>query len=128
MIFSRLHLAEISAGNLLRRNAGALVGSLFIVGLAGCQRINEGNFVGKWQSARAVTPIHLAANGEWEIRKDDGTILQYGVWRYEDKKLIWSIKQGSRVIDDPTLVLAVDRNEFRLREQDGATTIFRRLD
>jgi hypothetical protein len=59
---------------------------------------------------------------------DDGTILQYGIWRYEDKKIIWSIKQGSRVIDDPNPVLAVERAEFCLKERDGATTVFRRID
>ena len=75
MIVCRLRLAELSAGNVLRLIAAALVGSLFFVGLAGCQRISEGDFVGKWQSSRAITPIHLAANGEWEIRQDDGTIL-----------------------------------------------------
>lgn len=105
-----------------------IASTLLILALAGCQRISAENFVGKWQSSRAVTPIHLAANGEWEIRQDDGTILQYGVWRYEDKKIVWSIKQGGRVIDDPTPVLAVERAEFRLQERDGATTVFRRLD
>lgn len=128
MIVCRLRLAELSAGNVLRLIAAALVGSLFFVGLAGCQRISKGDFVGKWQSSRAITPIHLAANGEWEIRQDDGTILQYGVWRYADKKIIWSIKQGSRVLDDPTPVLAVEHREFRLQERDGAMTVFWRLD
>lgn len=128
MISRRLRQTGISAENPLRRIASFLIGSLLIVALAGCQRISTGDFVGKWQSSRAVTPIHLAANGEWEIRQDDGTILQYGVWRYADQKIIWSIKQGSRVVDDPTPVLAVERKEFKLQERDGATTVFRRLD
>jgi hypothetical protein len=110
------------------RLVNIVVGGLLILALAGCQRISERDFVGKWQSSRAVTPIHLAANGEWEIRQDDGTILQYGIWRYEDKTIIWSIKQGSRVIDDPNPVLAVERAEFRLKERDGTTTVFRRID
>jgi len=128
--FHRPHQAEARRrnGKPLRRVANTLVSGLLILGLAACQRISGADFVGKWQSSRAVTPIHLAANGEWEIRMDDGTILQYGVWRYADKKIIWSIKQGERIIDDPTPVLAVDRAEFRLKEQDGATTVFRRLD
>ena len=100
---------------------------LCLAALAGCKRGNERDFVGKWQSSRAVTPIYLAANGEWEIRKDDGTVLQYGVWRYEDPRLIWSFKQGDRVIDDPTTVLSVERAAFQIRERDGATTVFRRL-
>lgn len=128
MIALRLRQAGGGHGNRLRRNAGFLVGSLLILALSGCQRISAGDFVGKWQSSRAVTPIHLAANGEWEIRQDDGTILQYGVWRYADKKIIWSIKQGNRVVDDPTPVLAVEAKEFKLKERDGATTVFRRLD
>ena len=128
MIFRCMCRADASAGKPLHRIASILASSLLILGLAACQRISERDFVGKWQSSRAVTPIHLAANGEWEIREDDGSILQYGVWRYADKRIIWSVKQGGRVIDDPTPVLAVKRAEFRLKERDGATTVFRRLD
>lgn len=95
--------------------------------LAGCKRTSERDFVGKWQSSRAVTPIYLAANGEWEIRQDDGTVLQYGVWRYADQTLNWSIKQGSRIMDDPTPVLSVEPDQFKLKERDGATTVFKRL-
>jgi hypothetical protein len=131
VIFHHIRHAESSglrAGKLQRQIASILIGGLLILALAACQRISASDFVGKWQSSRAGTPIHLAANGEWEIRKDDGTILQYGIWRYADKKIIWSIKDGARVIDDPTPVLAVERAEFRLQERDGATTVFRRLD
>lgn len=100
---------------------------LCLMALAGCKRTSEGDFVGKWQSSQAVTPIYLAANGEWEIRQDDGTVLQYGIWRYTDKTLIWSIKQGSRIMDDPTPVLSVEPDQFTLKERDGATTVFKRL-
>lgn len=100
---------------------------LALLGLAACQRISERDFVGDWQSARAVTPLHLAANGEWELRQADGAVLQYGLWRVEGKTLVWSVRQGERVIDDPTPVLAVERDRFSVRERDGATTVFRRL-
>ena len=119
---------QLSVGNHLCRVVSMLASAALILTLAACQRISERDFAGTWQSSRAVTPIHLAANGEWEIRKDDGTILQYGVWRYEDKQIIWSIKQGGRVVDDPTQVLSVARAEFRLKERDGTTTIFSRID
>lgn len=98
-----------------------------VVALAGCKRTSERDFVGKWQSSRAVTPVYLAANGEWEIRQDDGTVLQYGVWRYADRTLIWSIKQGDKIMDDPTPVLSVEPDQFKLKERDGATTVFKRL-
>jgi hypothetical protein len=104
-----------------------LITALLLIGLSGCKRTSERDFVGKWESSRSVTPIHLAANGEWEIRKEDGTVLQYGIWRYEDKKLIWSFRQGERVMDDPTAVLSVDAGRFSIRERDGATTVFTRL-
>lgn len=106
---------------------GALIAGVLLIGLVGCKRYSECDFVGKWRSSRTLTPIHLAANGEWEIRKDDGAVLQYGIWRYEDKKLIWSFKQGDRVIDDPTVVLSVEAAKFSIRERDGATTVFERL-
>lgn len=104
-----------------------LLAGFLLAGATGCKRYSDRDFVGKWQSSRAVTPIHLAANGEWEIRQDDGTVLQYGIWRYEDKKLIWSFKQGDRVSDDPTTVLSVEPGAFSIRERDGATTVFKRL-
>lgn len=96
--------------------------------LSACQKISDKDFVGKWQSSRAVTPIYMMANGEWEIRKDDGTVLQYGVWRYSDKKLIWSVGMDGRIIDDPNPVLSVERSAFQLKERDGTTTVFRRVD
>ncbi|MBF1165342.1 MAG: hypothetical protein HXL68_09890 [Dechloromonas agitata] len=71
--------------------------------------------------------LGLAANGEWELRQADGSVLQYGLWRVEGKTLVWSVRQGERVIDDPTPVLAVERDMFSVRERDGATTVFRRL-
>jgi hypothetical protein len=96
--------------------------------LSGGKRVSERDFVGKWQSSRLVTPLHLAANGEWEIKTDAGAVLQYGVWRYEDKKIVWTIKQGARVSDDANPVLAVAPAEFRLKERDGSTTVFKRLE
>lgn len=116
------------SGNRFRFFALALLIGLGIHFLAGGKQNSQRDFVGKWQSDRAVTPIHLAANGEWELRKDDGTILQYGVWRYEGKQIIWSIKQGGRVIDDANTVLSFTPAEFRLKERDGQTTVFKRLD
>jgi len=104
-----------------------LVAALAIYSFAGGKRISERDFVGKWQSSRTNTPLHLAANGEWEIRTAAGAILQYGVWRYEDKKIIWTYKQGERVFDDANPVLSMAPGEFRVREQNGATTVFRRL-
>lgn len=104
-----------------------LFAAVMVLGLVACKRYSERDFVGKWQSSRSMTPIHLEPNGEWEIRKDDGTLLQYGVWRYEDKKLVWSFKQGERVFDDATAVLSVDAGKFSILERDGATTEFKRL-
>ncbi len=106
----------------------ALFIGLLFQGLVACKKaVSERDFVGKWQSSRAVTPIYLADNGEWEIRKDDGTVLQYGLWRYEDKKIIWSVKQDGRLMDDPNPVLAVTPEAFSLKELDGSTTDFRKV-
>lgn len=109
-----------------RRALSSLVLAV-LLGLAACQRFSERDFVGDWQSSRALTSLHLAANGEWELRQADGSVLQYGLWRIEGKTLVWSVRQGERVIDDPTPVLDVKRDTFSVRERDGATTVFRRL-
>lgn len=116
------------SGNRFRAILGLLAAGWVIFYLVGGQRVSERDFVGKWQSSRLVTPLHLAANGEWEIRTPDGAVLQYGVWRYADNKIVWTIKQGARVSDDANPVLAVGPAEFRLREQDGTTTVFKRLE
>jgi len=124
---------DISAARIFPGGCGkALLMAWFVVllaqGLAACKKaVSEQDFVGKWQSSRAVTPIHLAANGEWEIRKDDGTVLQYGIWRYEGKKITWTIKQGSQLSDDVNPVLSITETEFQLAERDGTTTVFKRL-
>jgi hypothetical protein len=93
----------------------------------GKEQVTEAAFTGKWQSSKLETPTYLYPNGEWELKKDDGTILQYGVWRYEDKKIIWSFKAQDGFIHDPNPVLSFKPDEFKLKEKDGTTTIFTRL-
>lgn len=95
--------------------------------LPGGKRPSEADFVGKWQSSRTNTPIHLAANGEWEIRTEEGRVLQYGLWRYADKQLVWTYKQGSQFLDDANPVLSVEAGSFSLRETNGTSTVFQRL-
>lgn len=106
--------------NRFRAILGLLAAGWVVFYLVGGKRVSERDFVGKWQSSRLATPLHLAANGEWEIRTQDGAILQYGVWRYESKKIVWTIKRGARVSDDANPVLSVGLAEFRLRfKKDG---------
>ena len=100
---------------------------LFYVG-SGREAIKEIFFVGKWKSSKLKTPIYLYANGEWEIRKDDGAVLQYGVWQYKDKRIIWSYKIGSHVGHDSNPVLSATAHEFQVGESDGTTTTFKKLD
>lgn len=118
---------DLPSGKLFRLALGLLVTACLIVYMASGKRLNERDFVGKWQSSRLVTPLHLTANGEWEIKGEDGAVLQYGVWRVEGKKIVWTIKQGARISDDANPVLAVAPDEFRLSEKDGSVTVFKRL-
>lgn len=98
-----------------------------LLAVAGCtQPISGQEFVGEWTSSRTLTPIHVVANGEWEIRADDGAVLQYGLWRYEHPRLIWTLRQAQRLQDDVTVVLSVQPDEFRLREANGEVTVFHR--
>jgi hypothetical protein len=106
--------------------------ALLLVALmcAGCGResITEKAFVGKWKSTKLESPIYLYDNGEWEIKTESGVILQYGVWQYEDKKIRWSVKVNSRTEHDVNAVLSSTPHEFQVKERDGTTTTFSRLD
>ncbi|MBI5430551.1 MAG: hypothetical protein HY938_08855 [Nitrosomonadales bacterium] len=87
--------------------------------------IKERDFVGTWKSSRTGTPVHMHANGEWEIRTEEGSVLQYGVWQYANDWMIWSYKTGGTVEHDANAVLSVHPEEFQVRERDGTTTTFR---
>lgn len=92
------------------------------------ETVADKNFVGKWQSSKLATPIYLYKNNEWEIKKDDGQLLQYGVWQYKDKQLIWSYRMGSDVGHDVDPILEVEENSFKVLEADKSITTFTRLD
>lgn len=102
--------------------------ALALYGCSGRDSITDKSFVGKWKSSKMATPVYLYPNGEWEIKTDDGAILQYGVWEYKDKKIIWSYKVDSYMGHDPNAVLSVTTREFKLQEADRSTTTFSKLD
>lgn len=82
---------------------------------------------GKWQSSRSTTPLHLHSNGEWEIRQDNGVVLQYGLWEYAGKQLVWTVKQGEEINRDINPVISLKPDAFALRENDQSITSFKRL-
>lgn len=92
------------------------------------EKITDKSFVGKWQSSKLATPIYLYKNNEWEIKKSDGSILQYGVWQYKDKQLVWSYQMGSDIGHDVDPILEVEKNTFKVLEADKSVTTFTRLD
>jgi hypothetical protein len=107
-----------------------LLGGVFVL-LNACssrETTTEKTFVGKWKSSRMATPIYLYDNGEWEIKKDDGAVLQYGVWQYKGTKIIWSYKADSYIGHDANPVLSATPREFQVQESDRTTTTFSRLD
>ena len=102
--------------------------SLVAMALPGCgahHKVSAASFVGKWKSSKLETPIYLYANSEWEIKKDDGHVLQYGVWEFKDGRIIWSFKMGAHIGRDVNPVESVSPQEFRLREGQGLTTFVR---
>lgn len=104
---------------------------MLVATLNGCsnpETFTENNFVGKWQSSKVTTPVYLYENGEWEIKTDDGVVLQYGVWQYSDSKIMWSVKVNGQISHDTNAVLSVTPREFQLRERDKSTTTFSKLD
>jgi hypothetical protein len=105
-----------------------LAATLSFSGCSNRDAIDAKHLVGKWKSSKLATPLYLHANGEWEIKTADGAILQFGVWEYKDRKIIWSYKVDSHIGHDTNPVLSAKPAEFRLRESDNTTTIFTRLD
>lgn len=108
----------------------ALAAALLVLALVACGKrepYSPAQFVGKWKSSKLETPLVLYENGEWEIRKDDGAVLQYGLWEYHDGRLVWLIKMDGKLHRDVNPVLAADKKEFRLQE-GPSVTVFQRLD
>jgi hypothetical protein len=119
--------------NCIARNSKLVLAALLMVFaiLNGCshrETITEKNFVGKWKSSRITTPIYLYENGEWEIKTDEGGVLQYGVWQYKDNKIMWTVHIDNQIGHDTNPVLSAIPREFQLRENDGSVTIFSKLD
>lgn len=105
------------------------VAAFALLGCSGREAVTEKNFVGKWKQSKLETPIYLYANGEWEIKQDDGAVLQYGVWQYKDNKIIWSFKQSnSHILHDVNPVLSAKPREFQVQENDQTITTFQKLD
>lgn len=103
----------------------ALLLSLTLVACSGKKAPTQADFVGKWQSSKLATPLYLYSNGEWEIKKDDGGVLQYGVWEYKNGFLVWHVKIGHRIQQDTNAVLSFTAQEFRLQESDEISTFTR---
>lgn len=113
---------------------GVLRRTVFLLVLAGAltacgakHQATQAFFVGKWKSSKLETPLVLFDNGEWEIKRDDGGVLQYGIWEYRDGNIIWSFKSGGQIIRDVNPVVSAKGSEFRLQE-GTQITVFNRLD
>ena len=106
--------------------------SLSVTLAAGCARDPEPQpqqFVGTWQSSRlASRPLHLMANGDWEIRSEGAAKpLQYGVWQLQGRTLLWTFRSNGETVHDKNRIESFDSGRFVLREQDGSLTSFARL-
>lgn len=88
----------------------------------------EQGFVGKWKSTRTDIPIYLYANGEWELKSEEGKIQQYGVWQVIGQNIMWSYRDGARIEHDINPVVSITPREFRLREGNNAVTTFTKLE
>ena len=104
-----------------------MLAAIFLTSCSNREAVTSKMFVGKWKSSRIETPLHLHENNEWEIKKDDGTVLQYGVWEYKNKKIIWSYKIGYQTGHDINQVLTATPDRFQLLESDQSVTTFDRL-
>jgi hypothetical protein len=102
--------------------------ALLFYARSGGEIITDKTFVGKWKSTRLETPIYLYDNGEWEIKTEEGGILQYGVWRYKGNVITWSHMVNSTFEHDVNLVVSAAPSVFQVKEKDGSTTTFVRFD
>lgn len=98
----------------------------------GCGRDPEPQpqqFVGTWKSSRlASRPLHMLANGDWEIRSEDAAKpLQYGVWQLQGRTILWTFRSNGETVHDKNRIESFDSGKFVLREQDGSLTSFARL-
>ena len=75
-----------------------------------------------------ITPLYMHPNGEWEIKKDDDRVLQYGIWQYQGNAIEWTFKLNGEVFNEVNAVLATGASGFKLRETDGSISTFSRLD
>lgn len=88
----------------------------------------EKNFVGVWKSSRTNTPVNLYSNGEWEIKSDEGKVMQYGVWQLVGKdNIMWSYNDNGNIKHEVNAVLSIEGDEFKVRELDNSTTTFTRV-
>ena len=109
---------------------GLLAAALAGASLTACQKkLEPSQFVGRWKSSRLSTPLLMRENGEWEIRSRDEVVLQYGVWRLDGQRLVWTLRDdGGQVPHDANAILSVEPRRFVLAERDGSKTTFDRLD
>lgn len=106
--------------------------SLLVTLAPGCARDPEPQpqqFVGTWQSSRlASRPLHLLANGDWEIRSEGAAKpLQYGGWQLQGRTMLWTFRSNGETVHDKNRIESLDSGRFVLREQDGSLTSFARL-
>lgn len=110
---------------------GLLIGAAASSGLlAACSRkprYSTTDFIGQWHSSKALQPIVLYSNGEWELRNDDGKVQQYGIWELQGDYLVWIVKVNGRLERDANRVLSASPREFQLQEASGIS-IFTRIE
>ncbi len=71
--------------------------------------------VGKWRSSRLTAPLYLHDNGEWEIKQDNGLVLQYGLWAYHSQNLVGTLKQGTVISREVNPAVSLKPSAFTLR-------------
>lgn len=121
-----MRMNPYSVPGFLRTMLLLLALGVFLGACGGKKSVTQASFVGKWRSSKLATPVLLYDNGEWEIRQEDGSVLQYGIWEYRDKRIIWTVKLDGKLRQDPNPVVSVSADEFQLQEH-GTITVFTRI-
>lgn len=82
---------------------------------------NARSFIGTWSSSQ-VGKITLNCDGTWQVSK-----CNFGKWFLRNNNMVWTYSDNPGK-EDINPILRFKPDEFVLREMNGATTVFKKVE